>query len=178
MSLRHAILVLLDVEPGTGYDLMTRFRRSVGFFWEAGHQQVYKELHALHADGYLDLQEVPQQGKPARKLYSINVQGVQALEAWLAEAAAPMKIRDPLLVKLFAGHRLAPELLAEEIERHRETHTRTLATFRGLEAMIDALPAPARARYRFPRQTLRLGIFYEQAWLAWCAETRTMLASD
>lgn len=176
MSLRHAILALLDVEPGTGYDLVTRFRRSVGFFWNAGHQQVYKELHALHAEGCVDLEEVAQQGKPARKVYTLNARGEAELAAWLARPAAALKIRDPLLVKLFAGNRLLPEQVAAELARHRAQHEETLATYRSLEALLDELPPARRERYRYPRQTLRMGIHYEQAWLAWCDEAVRELA--
>lgn len=171
MSLRHAILALLDVEPGTGYDLMTRFKRSVGFFWAAGHQQVYKELHALLEEDCVDCEEIAQQGKPARKVYSLTARGGSELERWLEEAAAPLKIRDPLLVKLFAGRRLAPAKLAAELATHRARHTETLATYRGLEAMMDAMPVRKQARYLYPRQTLRMGIHYELAWLNWCDET-------
>lgn len=171
MSLRHAILALLDVEPGTGYDLMTRFRSSVGFFWAAGHQQVYKELHALLDEGLVDCDEQAQTGKPSRKVYSLTDAGLAEFDAWLQQAAAPMKIRDPLLVKMFAGRRLPKPVLAAELAKHREIHERTLATYHQLEALIDAMPPRKQARYLYPRQTLRMGIHFEQAWLAWCAES-------
>lgn len=171
MSLRHAILALLDVEPGTGYDLMTRFRSSVGFFWHASHQQVYKELHALLADDMVDCEEVAQRGKPSRKVYTLNARGARELERWIAGSAPPLKIRDPLLVKLFVGHRLPPAELGAELARHRALHEKTLATYRGLDALIADMPPRKRNRYRYPRQTLRLGMHYETAWLAWCTET-------
>lgn len=171
MSLRHAILSLLDVEPGTGYDLMTRFRRSVGFFWQASHQQVYKELHALLGEGFVECEEIAQQGRPSRKVYTLTKAGIDELARWLALPAQAMKIRDPLLVKLFAGRRLPPAKIAEDLARHRAQHAETLATYRGLEAMLAELPPRKQARYAFPRQTLRMGIHYEQAWLAWCDET-------
>jgi len=170
MSLRHAILALLDVEPGSGYDLNTRFKRSVGFFWHASHQQVYKELHALLEAGLVECEEELQSGKPARKVYELTAEGERALDAWLAEEAAYLKIRDPLLVKVFAGKRLPPAALAAELARHRAQHEKTLATYRELDAMIAGLPPRRRARYVYPQQTLRMGIHYEQAWLAWCAE--------
>lgn len=175
MSLRHAILALLDVEPGTGYDLMTRFKRSVGFFWHASHQQVYKELHALLGEEMVDCEEIAQSGKPARKVYSLNAHGANELDDWIAETAAPLKIRDPLLVKLFAGRRLPPDRLAAELNHHRALHEKTLATYRELETLLDAMPARQQQRYLHPRQTLRMGIHFEKAWLAWCAETFTAL---
>ena len=44
MSLAHAILVSLVCEPKSGYDLAKQFDGTVGFFWQATHQQIYRDL--------------------------------------------------------------------------------------------------------------------------------------
>jgi len=44
MSLPHALLTSLLEQPCSGMDLARRFGRSIGFFWPATHQQIYKEL--------------------------------------------------------------------------------------------------------------------------------------
>lgn len=175
MSLRHAILAMLDVEPGTGYDLMTRFRRSVGFFWQTTHQQVYKELHALHEAGLVDCEELPQEGKPDKKRYCLNAGGEEELDSWLCQPAASLKIRDPLLVKLFAGRRVVPEAMLEELMTHRRQHEETLAIYHGLEQMMAGMEGRRKERYRFPLHTLRMGIHFERAWLAWCDEVMAEL---
>ncbi|MCD6062084.1 MAG: hypothetical protein K0S16_2395, partial [Moraxellaceae bacterium] len=107
-------------------------------------------------------------GKPDKKIYSLTAAGGAELDRLLAQAAGPTKVRDPLLVKLFAGRRLSPEALRVEIETHQKEHEQTLATYRMLQETIAALPAKRRARYRHPELTLRLGIRFEEAWLAWC----------
>lgn len=168
MSLRMAVLGLLAVEEGSGYALLQRFRNSLGFFWTTTHQQLYKELHALHEEGLVDCQEVEQDGRPDKKVYSLTARGGEALDFLLADAAGPAKVRDPLLVKLFAGARQPPEALRAELAAHRAQHAQTLATYRLLQDHIAALPAKKRARYRHPEMTLRLGIRFEEAWLAWC----------
>lgn len=175
MSLKMAVLGLLDVEPGSGYALLQRFRNSLGFFWQTSHQQLYKELHALHAEGLVDCEEVLQDGKPDKKVYALTAKGGEALDDLLAGAAAPAKIRDPLLVKLFAGRRLTPAQLRAELDAHRARHEETLATYRLLQQSLAALPAKRAARYRHPELTLRLGIRFEEAWLAWCDEVEAEL---
>lgn len=177
MSLRLAVLAMLDVEPGSGYALLRRFQNSVGFFWQTTHQQLYKELHGLHAEALVDCLEVEQDGKPDKKVYSLNAAGAAELDRLLAEAANPGKIRDPLLVKVFAGRRLPPEAVKAELRRHRDQHEQTLATYRGLMASFDAVPAERRERYFYPLQTLRLGVLYEQAWLQWCDEVMADIAA-
>jgi len=168
MSLKMAVLALLDVEPGSGYGLLQRFRNSVGFFWQTTHQQLYKELHGLLDEGLVDCLDVPQAGKPDKKVYTLNGAGGSELDALLAQAASAGKIRDPLLVKLFAGRRLPREELLAELARHRQQHEQTLATYRQLWQAIEAMPAAKRARYHFPAHTLRFGIMYEETWLTWC----------
>ncbi|MES2919537.1 MAG: PadR family transcriptional regulator [Pseudomonadota bacterium] len=175
MSLKMAVLGLLDVEPGSGYALLQRFRNSLGFFWQTTHQQLYKELHALHADGLVECEAVAQDSRPDKKVYTLTAKGGEALDHLLAAAAAPAKIRDPLLVKLFAGRRLTPEQLCAELDAHQKEHEQTLATYRLLQQSLAVLPSKRRARYRHPELTLRLGIRFEEAWLAWCEEVKAEL---
>lgn len=178
MSLKLAVLGLLDVEPGSGYALLQRFRNSLGFFWTTTHQQLYRELHALHEEGLVDCQEVAQDGKPDKKVYSLTARGGEALDVLLAAAAGPAKVRDPLLVKLFAGARQPPAALRDELLAHRGQHVQTLATYRLLQDRIAALPVRQRARYRHPEMTLRLGIRCEEAWLAWCDDVTAELERE
>ena len=88
----------------------------------------------------------------------------------------PGKIRDPLLVKVFAGRRLQPEAVKAELLRHRALHEQTLVTYRGLMQSFETVPAGRRERYFYPLQTLRLGVLYEQAWLQWCDEVMADIA--
>ncbi len=48
MSLRHAILVLLQDQEASGYDLAREFANSIGLVWNATHQQIYLELGKLN----------------------------------------------------------------------------------------------------------------------------------
>ena len=49
MSLPHAILTALLEKPSSGLELTRRFDRSIGYFWSATHQQIYRELGKLEA---------------------------------------------------------------------------------------------------------------------------------
>ena len=53
MSLEHALLVSLRERPGTGIELARRFDRSIGFFWQATHQQIYRVLRRMEDDGWV-----------------------------------------------------------------------------------------------------------------------------
>jgi hypothetical protein len=53
MSLDHALLVSLLEKPSSGYELARRFDRSIGYFWHATHQQIYKVLARMEEAGWI-----------------------------------------------------------------------------------------------------------------------------
>lgn len=54
MSLPHALLTSLAERPGSGSELTRRFDRSIGYFWHATHQQIYRELARLEDEGWVE----------------------------------------------------------------------------------------------------------------------------
>ena len=53
MSLPHALLTALVGRSASGSDLAQRFDRSLGYFWHATHQQIYRELARMEARGWI-----------------------------------------------------------------------------------------------------------------------------
>lgn len=174
MALAHALLAALHQEPGTGYELTRRFELSMGNFWQASHQQIYRELSRMAQQGWLELQLQPQQGKPTRKVYSVTPTGLAALRDWLQQPQPPAVMRDDLLVKLYAGAE-DPAAVQAELRRHRALHADKLATYQALEAGYFASPQDLPRSERFIYLTLRAGLSYERQWLAWCDETLSAL---
>ena len=75
MSLAHVLLTSLLERPSTGFELARRFDRSMGFFWNATHQQIYRELSGmLKRTGFLQLKKRP--AKAERKPIRLNRQAV------------------------------------------------------------------------------------------------------
>ncbi|MBC9249119.1 hypothetical protein A9179_02395 [Pseudomonas alcaligenes] len=176
MSLKHAILILLESQPGSGYDLLKRFKDGLGYFWNAKHQQVYQELKKLNAAGWLEYEEQAQDTRPDKKIHRLTPAGHAELQRWLAEPVQPNRINDALLVKLYAGAHTSPDNLREEMARHVAVHRKTLDSLLSIERDYHALPAEQRTALRLPYLTLRRGILGEQSWLAWAAEVEQELA--
>lgn len=170
MSLKHAILVLLETEEGSGYDLLKRFKQRLGFFWNASHQQIYQQLKKMHEEKLIALSLEPQSGKPDRKVYNLTQEGRNELAHWISEPVKPNKVNDALLVKLYAAHLTEPEAFLQELARHKEIHSHMLETFLAIEKEYLSLPADKQAPYKLPYLTLRRGILGEQAWLQWAEE--------
>ena len=75
MALPHAILVSLCEQSGSGYELTHRFDRSIGYFWSATHQQIYRTLRTMEDDGWVSATVVAQRGRPDKKVYTVSEAG-------------------------------------------------------------------------------------------------------
>ncbi|MEC7120510.1 MAG: PadR family transcriptional regulator [Pseudomonadota bacterium] len=170
MSLRLAVLALLDLKPASGYSLLRRFQNSIGFFWQTTHQQLYKELHSLHAEGLLDCETIVQSTRPDKNVYRLNPAGQIALTELLAKPAKLPRIKDDFLVKLFAGRHLPTDSLTQELSGLIEQHQQLLATYQQILVNHGNMPIEHQQQYAYPIQTLKWGIHLEQSWLDWAQQ--------
>jgi len=168
MALAHAILAVLVDCPNSGYDLAKQFDGSVGFFWAASHQQIYRELSKLEKQGWLSSEIIPQEGRPDKKLYYITEAGKQELQAWIAQPCEPAAIKDDLLVKTFAGYIASPKIILDELQQHRQAHLEKLSTYKTLEQRYFQNLQMLSLAEKFHYLTLLKGISYETDWVAWC----------
>lgn len=175
MSLKHAILVLLETEPSSGYDLLKQFNNSLGYFWNAKHQQIYQQLKLLSKENLIECKLEEQNGKPDKKVYKITASGVTELTTWLTDTVKPNKINDALLVKIYGGHLTPPENLLAELESHLTLHNKTLRQLKQIEQKYLNLSSDLQEKYKLPYITLRRGILGEEAWLAWAQEAINMI---
>jgi len=170
MSLAHAILVSLEECPQSGYDLAKKFDGSVGFFWKATHQQIYRELTKLEELAWLIPQTIAQVGRPDKKLYSLTDLGRENLKIWIAQPCEVSPNKEELLVKIYAGHLVSPKILEKEISRHQQLHQETLAIYQEIERQMHCGSQYLPETLKYTYLTLRIGIKFEIAWIEWCEE--------
>ncbi|WP_436493589.1 PadR family transcriptional regulator [Actinokineospora sp. HUAS TT18] len=178
MALEHAILVSLTERAGSGYELTRRFDKSIGFFWGATHQQIYRVLKRMDEAGWVAVEHVPQDGKPDKKVYTVTQAGADEIARWLAEPTAPPELRDELAVKLRAAAFSDPDVMIAEVERRRAHHAERLALY---EAMSERdFPDPnaltGSALHQF--LVLRGGVSAERGFVAWCDEAAAALRRE
>ena len=178
MAIAHAILVSLIERPASGYDLGKRFESSVGFFWKATHQQIYRELTKLEELGWITAEVIAQESHPDKKLYSVTELGKRQLIEWMVQPGEPAPVKDDLLVKIFAGYLAPRETILQEIERHRQLHQERLKTYQQIEQQFFHAPQSLSQPDKFRYLTLRKGIGYETDWIAWCNEAIELLQDD
>jgi DNA-binding PadR family transcriptional regulator len=177
MALGDAILVCLTERPMTGYELAKTFDASIGFFWRADHQQIYRELARLRDRGHVQGREVVQSGKPNKLVYTLTPEGKAALRHWAARPSSPTSIKDELLVRLYALDSVDIDPLRADLMARLEYHRDRFSRFEHI------------LRKRFPHGAvttadtgkllgLRLGLCYERTVAEWCEEALLTLSAD
>jgi len=95
MSLDYALLGFLNYHPYTGYDLKKIFDTSVRHFWPADQSQIYRTLARLTEQGLAEMEKVPQEDRPDRKVYHITEAGRAELLKFLS---GPPPMGDPAVL--------------------------------------------------------------------------------
>jgi DNA-binding PadR family transcriptional regulator len=157
-----ALLGLLRDGPASGYDLHQRAAVELGDFWTVTRSQVYRELAALDERGLVRAGET---GARARRAYALTADGARAFADWVVSDPVGEVVRIPLLLRLAFADALPPDRLREMVEVARDAHGARLAGYEDLERA--ALEAGASDR---DLATLRFGLRYERAVLAWLDE--------
>ena len=170
MALEHALLVALSEQPASGLDLAKRFGRSIGFFWHATHQQIYRVLGRMDADGWVEATEVSQEGRPAKKVYVVTPAGAAVLTEWLAEPTAGQPMRSDLAVKLRGASFGDLDAVLDVVLANLADHQVRLDHYQQLMKrdypQPDALSGLELDHYL----VLRGGILMEETWIAWLSE--------
>ena len=175
MALGDAILACLTERPMTGYELAKTFDSSIGFFWKADHQQIYRELSRLRDRGHIQGREVVQSGKPNKLVYTLTSEGKAALRQWAARPSSPASIKDDLLVRLYALDSVDIEPLRADLMARLEYHRDRLSRYERI------------LKKRFPQGSvssadtgklllLRMGLRYEHTVTEWCEEALDTLS--
>lgn len=170
MSLPHVILTVLSTRDATGYDITKEFSSSIGYFWKASHQQVYRELNKMAQEGLLTSVLVPQDGKPDRKIYSITDAGRHALVEWFKQPTVHPTIRDEFAAKLMACSVQSAEPFRLQLAEVVAESYRLLAHYQELEDTHYAQPETLTKQQRLERLTLRRNKLTHQAWIEWAEE--------
>jgi DNA-binding PadR family transcriptional regulator len=176
MALGDAILACLTERPMTGYELAKTFDSSIGFFWKADHQQIYRELSKLRDRGHIQGREVVQSGKPNKLVYTLTSDGRAALRHWAARPSSPASVKDDLLVRLYALDSVDIDPMRADLMARLEYHRDRFARYERI------------LKKRFPHGAaslddtgklllLRMGLRHERSVAEWCEEALDILSA-
>ena len=167
---KYALLGILSMSPGSGYDIKKFMEQSTSNFWSESYGQIYPILKQLVEEGLATSHTEKQEGKPERYVYTLTDKGLEELRHWLTEPIEHTVERNELLLKLFFGRQ---NTIADNIEHVQEFRTlldQLLHKYRGIEEYLQANCAD-NADLCYSLITVRYGILRCQALLTWCDET-------
>ncbi|MFE2554882.1 PadR family transcriptional regulator [Streptomyces sp. NPDC059352] len=167
MSLPHAILTALLEKPSSGLELTRRFDKSIGYFWSATHQQIYRELGRLEEAGHIRALPAPVPARGQKKEYEVLPAGRAELSGWVARPEDPKPMRAALLLRMRAAAIVGSEGLRAELDRHLTLHRGQLEEY----LAIEERDFPAERRRTEPDRlrhlVLRGGVELERFWVEW-----------
>ena len=170
MALEHALLVSLRERPAAGLELARRFDRSIGFFWSATHQQIYKVLRRMEQDGWVSARVVEQSGRPEKREYSVTEAGRTVLADWIATTTPRPGFRSELAVKMRGASYGDRSALMADITELLADHRSRLAHYESLAARDYPEPDRLTGQDLDTYLVLRGGILQETFWIAWLTE--------
>jgi len=120
VTVRPALLQLLDEGPRHGYQLKVDFEGRTGGIWPLNVGQVYTTLDRLARDSCVEEVTAPAGGDAGQRTYRITEEGRRELKAWLG--ASPTDSgppRDELITKVLLAMGRDPHHALEVIDDQR-----------------------------------------------------------
>jgi len=171
MSLRHALLGLLEDGPASGYTLATRFDRSLRrWAWSAQQSHIYPELKRMADDGLITVAE---EGARGRRSYALTKAGLAELRDWLQSEPKERATRDERALRMLLISVLDKDAAREQVQLHLDEAEAVIDELTELAEAADADDTHPRGRLRMGRLALELGIYRYRAqrdWAKWALE--------
>ena len=172
MDVKTVCLGMLTEGPASGYDLKKEFESSFSHFFVAGYGSIYPALATLSDNGFVDCEEIPQEGKPDRKVYHITDDGRQFLQAALKNLEPCHKVRSEFLATMYFAH-LMPSADVQAVLDHR------LADIESCHCMFNEFEQDRLAEWPAGAQfVLGMGKAVATAMETYINENRHTLAED
>lgn len=172
MSLRHAVLGLLSIEPSTGYELTRRFDSTLANAWHASHSQIYPLLARMEREGLI---EVASEGARRSRTWAVTDAGRAELRHWLVETEPDRAQRNESGVRLFLQELLDPADRRAVLE-HELTFVRVANA--NLRALAERKWAEEGDRPRGFSASVDLGLRIQGVMIPWLEEQLAALDAD
>jgi PadR family transcriptional regulator, regulatory protein AphA len=155
--------------PRSGYELTRLIDGSIGYLWSPSRSQIYRVLPRLVERRLARSEEVEQQGRPDKALYSLTDAGRVALRSWLEEVEVEPASRTIYVLKLFFCESAPPGTALAQLAGYRRF-------LDGLSARYEQIALEtAHVANLYERQALEHGIARVRGTLAWIDEAEAAI---
>lgn len=109
MDTKTICLAVLSQSDATGYEIKGVFEEGpFSYFQDVSFGSIYPALNRALEDGLVSVTELPQAGRPGKKIYAITAAGRDALCDTLRKETAPDRVTCDFLFKALFSHLLGP----------------------------------------------------------------------
>lgn len=142
MNVKTLCLSILYDGEASGYDIRRMCtEEEFAYFIEASYGSIYPALARLEEEGLVTSRLVPQEGKPARRVYSITEAGQTALTEQLSEPLADDVFRSPFLLFARFAHLLPRELVEQRCKEFLKLQEDKWARLENTASTMNCTPA-------------------------------------
>ncbi len=112
MDVKNLCLGALTLGDASGYEIRKLFEEGpFAHFYSASYGSIYPALGKLLEEGLVSVTETAQQGRPAKKVYSLTEAGRAQFRRALAEPPGGDVIRSGVVLRMFFAELLEPQQL-------------------------------------------------------------------
>lgn len=177
MSVRHALLALLEQGPMYGYQLRTEFEGRTGSTWPLNIGQVYTTLARLERDGMIEAASSDEgqadadsetNGDGGKRRYAITTDGRVEVATWFDEPVGRGEPpRDELAIKLAIAVTIPGVDVASLVQRQRTATMNALHDYTRLKRDVGT-EEPADLAWSLVLDSLIFNAEAEIRWLDHC----------
>ena len=162
-----AALGLLAQRPGSGYDLLRTFEKTMANVWPATQSQLYGELNRLADTGLIEITDI---GPRGRKEYRITRGGLAELQRWVTTPEDDPPLRDASLLRVFLLGAISPQQARKHMIAAAEHAD---AEVKRLEELRDSIDWTEGDSLFFGRAALEYGLrryAMDADWARWVVD--------
>lgn len=172
MSVKQAMLALLEQGPMYGYQLRAEFEQRTGSTWPLNVGQVYTTLSRLERDGLVEQVTgdlAPTGERDGHVVYRLTDQGRSEVSEWFTTPVPRTQPpRDELAIKLALAVTVPGVDVATVIQRQRSATISALQDYTRLKRTAAGSDAPADLAWSLVLDSLVFGAEAEVRWLDHC----------
>lgn len=169
---RYAILGVLSMKPGSGYDIKKFCDKGISYFWNENFGHIYPVLKQMVEEEVIVKTVEQNEGKPTRNVYTITPKGREELTQWLMQPTENTPARLELLLKLTFAKDIPAAKVIEEMEQIRQKNVRRLEQYKQIEKEFNSDDKTQMSRgYPYWLATIRYAVYDAKFRIQWCDET-------
>lgn len=173
---KYALLGVLNLMSGSGYDIKKFCDSSIGFFWNENYGHIYPMLQKMEKEELVTKRVEQTEKKPSKNIYSITKKGREELEQWLKLPIETEKVRSELLLKVFMSRNIPVKDIIKNIQLTREDCEKEILQYLNIENLLNTHNKEIdKKSFVLWIITLKNGKQSAEAKIKWCEETLQLL---